>query len=143
MREHEQWQYQLRVYLSEPQAESARVGQPPAPLAAILAKHNATMVSQLDAFETYVAEAEREGVETYPLYRWTKATVADPAMRAKHGVAFAIRAHGAEVYDRAVADLLEADLRPLVDDGTVERMSKHDTNPAKNIPIPDEYRSAP
>ena len=135
------WQYQLRVYLSEPEAQSARSGQPPAPLAEILSKHDATMVSQLDAFEAYIAEAEREGIENYPLCRWTKATVADPEMRAKHGVSFAIRAHGEEVYAKSVADPLEADLRPLVDNGIVDRMSKHDTNSAKNIPIPEEYRS--
>lgn len=106
----------IRVFLSEARAHEARAGRLPAPLAEILTRHAATMISQLDAFEAYVAEAEREGVESYPLYRWTKATVDDPAMRAKHGVSFAIRAHGAEVYNRAVADLLEADLRPLVDD---------------------------
>lgn len=136
----EPWRYQLRVYLPEAEARAARDGRLPGPLAEVLRRHEAIALSQLDAFEAYVAEAEREGVERYPLYRWTKATVADAAMRAKHGGAFAIRVRGAEVYDKAEADALEVDLRPLVDDGVVERLTRHDTDPEKNIPVPPEYR---
>ena len=116
------WQHQLRVYLSEDAAQHVRSGQSSAALSEILSMHAATMISQIDAFDEYVAEAEREGVENYPLYRWTKATVADPAMRARHGIAFAIRVHGAELYAKEVADRLEADLRPLIGTGTLDRM---------------------
>ncbi len=134
------WQFQLRVYLDEAQAERARHREVVEPLQTVLRNHAATMVSQLDAFEAYVAEAEAEGVEAFALYQWTKATVQDPAMRAKHGTSFAIRIRDAEVYDAAAADALEADLRPLVNAGVVQRLSRHDTNPANNIPIPKEYR---
>ncbi len=51
---------------------------------------------------------------------------------------------GAEVERRldvvAAADALEAALRPLVGGRLVERMSRHDTDPAKNLPVPAEYR---
>lgn len=135
----EDWHHQLRLYLPEELA-AAGAGSPALrPLAAILAAHDATMVSQLAAFEAYVAEAERAGPEAFPLYRWTRATLEDPAKRRKHGQAFALRIGGQEVYGKAAADALEAALQPLV--GTVvERLSRHDTNPANNLPIPAEHR---
>ena len=136
----EQWQHQLRLYLPEDLAEAGLDAPALRPLAAILAAHDAKPVSQLAAFEAYVAEAERAGAEADPLYRWTKATLEDPAKRRKHAQAFALRIGGAEVYGRAAADALEAALRPLV--GTViERLSRHDTNPANNLPIPAEHRA--
>ena len=139
-----EWRYQLRIYLSDDLADVARTdGEAPVlrPLEDILKKHDATLVSQLDAFEDYVAEAEREGPEEYPLYRWTKATVEDAAKRAKHKKAFALRVGGQEVYAKEAADALEAALRPLVGGGLVERMSRHDTDPANNLAVPAEYRS--
>jgi hypothetical protein len=139
-----EWRYQLRVYLTDELADLARAdrGAPALrPLADVLEKHDAELVSQLDAFEGYVAEAEREGPEKYPLYKWTKATVEDAAKRLKHKKAFALRVSGEEVYAKEVADALEAALRPLVGGGPVERMSRHDTNPANNLAVPAEYRS--
>ena len=138
------WQHQIRIYLPEELATVARA-DPRAPdmrpLADVLEAQGATMVSQLDAFEAYVAEAEREGPGKYPLYRWTKATLEDPAKRAKHARAFAVRVSGREVYPREAADALEAALRPFVGGGLVERVSRHDTDPANNLPVPTEYRS--
>jgi hypothetical protein len=32
-------------------------------------------------------------------------------------------------------------LKPLVGGGLVERVSRHDTNPADNLAVPAEYRS--
>ena len=58
-----EWQYQLRLYLPEGLAGLARTdpGAPAIrPLAEVLDAHRATLVSQIDAFEAYVAEAERE-----------------------------------------------------------------------------------
>lgn len=139
-----QWRYQLRVYLSDELAEAARSGSDNSalkPLTDILNKHHATLISQLDAFEDYVADAEKAGSEEFPLYRWTKATVEDPAKRAKHIKTFALHVSGDEVYAKESADALEADLQPIVGGGLVTRMSKHDTNPANNLHVPPEYRS--
>ena len=136
-------QYQLRVYLDEAQRERARTDpQSPqlAPLPDILNRHNATLVCQLDAFEAYVRDAEEREDLDDPLYKWTKDTVKNPAMRAKHSEAFAIRVDGAEVYAKTLADALENDLRPLEGGAVVKRMTRHDTDPVKNIPIPQEYR---
>ena len=140
----EHWQHQLRLYLDDGLADIARGGPDRSalqPLTDILDRHGATLVSQLDAFEDYVAEAEKACPENFPLYSWTKATIADPAKRAKHAKAFAVRVSGNEVYAKEVADALEADLQPLVGGKLVARLSKHDTDPANNLPIPPEHRS--
>ncbi|MER2268508.1 hypothetical protein [Methylobacterium oxalidis] len=139
----EPWLYQLRICLPDELVEAARtdLGSPElAPLAGILAKHHATMLSQFDAFAGYVAEAEREGIEGYPLYVWTNVTLEDPEKRAKHLKSFALHVNGREIYSRDEADALEADLRPLVGGTMIERLSKHDTNPANNPQPPEQYR---
>ena len=140
----EQWQYQLRVYLTDGLADVARSdrnNRALQPLTDILNKHHATLVNQFDAFVNYATEAEKEGPEDFPLYKWTKATVEDPAKRAKHIKTFALHVSGSEVYAKEAADALEADLRPLVGGELVTRISKHDTNPANNLQVPPEYRS--
>jgi hypothetical protein len=139
----EAWQHQLRLHLPEGPAGLARTdpGAPALrPLTETLRAQGATLVSQLDAFEAYVAEAEREGPDGYPLYRWTKTALGDPAKRLRHARAFAVHVSGRAVYPRETADALEAALRPLVGAGLVERLSRHDTNPAGNVPVPPEYR---
>ena len=135
----EEWQHQLRLYLPEDLAEAGLDAPALRPLAAVLAAHGAVPVSQLAAFEAYVAEAERAGAEADPLYRWTKATLADPAKRRKHAQAFALRIGGREVYAKPEADALEAALLPLLE-GLPVRLTRHDTNPATNLPIPPEHR---
>ena len=140
----EQWQYQLRVDLSDDAAQAARSGADHAglePLRRIFAAHDADLVCQYDAFADYCAEAEARGIEHYPLYAWTKAVVADPAKKAKYQKSFSIHVGSAEVYAQDAADALEAALRPLVDAGTVTRLAKHDTDPANNPQMPEKYRS--
>lgn len=139
----EQWQYQLRLYLADELADAARrdarapvLGQLPQ----ILEKHDATMKCQLDAFSDYVAQAEANGVEGYPLYEWTKATIQDPAKQAKHLKSFALHVKGREVYPQEEVDALEADLQPLVDGTRITHLSRHDTNPATNPQMPERFR---
>ena len=139
----EQWLYQVRIDLADEVAGAARrdPGDPAlGPLPDILRRHDATLKCQYDAFAGYVAEAEREGVEGYPLYRWTKATIEDPAKKAKYTKSFTLYVHGQEVYPKEEADALEAELRPLVGGGVVTRLAKHDTNPANNPQPPARYR---
>jgi len=139
----DQWRYQLRIDLPDELAEVAqRDPDSPAlrPLSDILAKHSATMKCQFDAFAGYVAEAERHGVESYPLYEWTKATIEDPVKKAKYLKSFTLYVEGNEVYAREKADALEAELQPLVGGDLITRMSNHDTNPANNPQPPARYR---
>ncbi|MGF1611461.1 MAG: hypothetical protein ACFCUQ_18810 [Kiloniellales bacterium] len=138
-----QWDYQIRIYLNDELAEVARrdPGNPAIkPLADILVRHGARMKCQYAAFADYVAEAEKHGTESYPLYEWTKATIEDPAKKAKYLKSFTLYVDGREVYAKSVADALESDLRPLVGGALITRMSKHDTNPANNPQPPARFR---
>lgn len=135
--------YQIRLYLDEEHAEVARRRPDDPilkPLSDVLSKHDAKMKCQFDAFADYVADAENNGAETYPLYEWTKATIEEPAKKEKYIKSFTLYVGGDEVYAKKKADALETDLQPLVGGGLVERMSKHDTNPANNPQPPERYR---
>jgi hypothetical protein len=131
-----QWQYQMRFDLADPsQAEALRRKQPDPllePLSDILASHHAAAKCQFDAFADYVAAAEAEGVDKYPLHAWTKATIENPAKKVKYLKSFAIYVEDQEVYSKEIADALEADLQPLAARGLITRLSKYDTNPANN-----------
>ncbi len=136
----DQWQHQLRLYLVDELADIARRDPGDSaldPLPQVLAQHNASMKCQFDAFADYVAEAEAHGTERYPLYAWTKATIEDPAKKAKHIKSFALHVEDREVYTKGEADALEADLQPLVNGRLITRLSRHDSNPANN-PQPSE-----
>ena len=139
-----QWQYQIRLRIADELTETARLAPTApelAPLPEILARHGAALCCQYDAFADYVAEAERRGIDSFPLYAWTKATIEDPDKKAKHLRSFTLHVDGAEVYSRAIADALEAELRPLVGGPVVAALSRHDTDPANNPQVPKRYRS--
>lgn len=142
-RDAEQWQYQVRINLADEAVAAARSGtDDPSlkPLNEILDKHNAVLKCQYDIFTGYCAEAEQHGIEHYPLYAWTKATINNPAKKAKYVKAFTIYVDGEEVYARNKADALEQDLALLVGGPIVMKMAKHDTNPANNPQPPKRYR---
>ena len=139
-----EWQYQVRFDVSDSaNSELVRLKRHDpavAPLFVILAKHRAAAKCQFDAFADYVAAAEAQGVERYPLYQWTKATIEDPAKREKYLKSFTVYVDEQEVYAKEIADALEADLQPLATSGLIARISKYDTNPANN-PQPPEHPS--
>jgi hypothetical protein len=138
----DQWQYQVRIDLADDAAEVARrdpADPALAPLPEILERHHATLKCQYDAFAGYVAEAESRGVDEYPLYHWTKATIENPAKKAKYLKSFTLYVDGNEIYAKAKADALESDLQ-LVGGKLVTRLAKHDTNPATNPQPPARYR---
>ncbi len=139
----DKWKYQVRIYLDDNLAAIARrdLGDLAIkPLADILSKHQAILKCQYDAFADYVAEGKKHGAEKYPLYEWTKATIEDPAKQAKYVKSFTLYVGGDEVYAKEDADALEADLQDLVGSGLIERISKHDTNPANNPQAPARFR---
>ncbi|MDE0057956.1 MAG: hypothetical protein OXI22_22995 [Defluviicoccus sp.] len=137
------WLYQIRLELADRAAAAARSGEPDPDLEAldaILARHEAALVCQYDAFAFYCAEAERLGIALYPLYAWTRATIEQPAKKAKYLRSFSLRVAGEEVYGLERADALEAALRPLAGGPAVRRIARHDTNPANNPQPPERYR---
>jgi hypothetical protein len=129
------WQYQLRIQFGDDFATLVRrepSNQALKPLNDVLAKFKATLTCQFDAFVDYVAEAEKHGIQRYPLYQWTKATIEDPAKQEKHLHFYTVYVSGDEVYPKEIADAIEADLSLLVDGVRIEGVVKHDTNPANN-----------
>ena len=139
----DQWQYQIRIYLADQFAELARSDPGNAalkPLTDILAKHDAALKCQYDAFAGYCAEAEKHGTKDYPLYAWTKATIENREKKEKYLKSFTLYVAGQEVYAKALADALERGLQPIVGGALITRMSKHDTNPANNPQPPARYR---
>jgi hypothetical protein len=139
-----QWQYQVRFDVHDTAAaESIRrnLRDPAlAPLFDILTAHRAAPKCQFDVFAEYVAAAEENGTESYPLYRWTKATVEDPVKKEKYLKSFTLYVDDREVYAKEIADALEADLQPLERSGVINRISKFDTNPANNPQPPEHLR---
>lgn len=131
-----QWQYQVRFDVNDSViAESIRrkVQEPALTrLLDILARHRAVPKSQFDAFSEYVAAAEERGIEGYPLYQWTKATIQNPIKREKYQKSFTLYVDDQEVYAKEIADSLESDLQPLATSGLITRISKYDTNPENN-----------
>ena len=103
-----------------------------AALRELLSTHHATLKCQFDAFADYVSEAERMGTQHYPLYEWTRQTIENPQKKAKYLQSFTIYMNGAEVYDKDVADALEAGLSKLGDTRGILRVARFDTNPASN-----------
>ena len=131
-----QWQYQVRFDLNDSAAaESIRKELPDPALARlleVLAEHRAVPKCQFDAFADYVAAGEEQGVENYPLYQWTKATIENPAKKEKYLKSFTLYVDGKDVYTKEIADALEADLQSLANGGLIPRVSKYDTNPTNN-----------
>jgi len=138
-----EWLYQIRIGLSDEAAALLKHDPQNAtlqPLGDVLQKHRAAGITVYDAFAGYVSDAEKQGVEKFPLYSWTKAVLDDPAKREKYAKVCTLYVNGEEVYDKAVAEALEADLLPLVDQGAVTRVDKHDTNPSNNPQKPAQFR---
>ena len=137
-----QWQYQVRFDVNDPaKSESVRrkLADPEvAQLFVILAKHRAVPKCQFDAFAEYVAVAEEQGVESYPLYQWTKATIENQEKREKYLKSFTVYVDDREVYAKEIADALEAELQPLATSGLIARISKYDSNPS-NTPQPPNH----
>ncbi|HVE06518.1 MAG TPA: hypothetical protein VNE00_04625 [Paraburkholderia sp.] len=132
------WKFQLRVNVSAQLAAALR-GDPACRahdgLHDVLRRHNASMICQYDAFAEYVNEAQRFGPDNYPLYQWTRDTIENPAKKAKYLETFTVYVDDEAIYDKSVADSLEAGLAPLVDAAQIRSIARFDTNPA-NSPQP-------
>ena len=77
----ENWLHQVRLYVDE--AGRARLDDPAHELYTVLARHDGVLVSQLDAFEAFLADPVQAAS---PLGRWTATTLADPEKRATASV---------------------------------------------------------
>lgn len=138
------WTYQVRINLAGAFAQAARgdMDDPSLkPLKDVLTKYNAAIKNQFDAFADFCKDAEAKGETDTALYRWTRATINLPNTEQKYATRFTIYADGGqETYDKAFADALAADLKPLVASGMITKLDTFDSDPAKNPQAPAKYR---
>ena len=137
------WLYQVRIYFSSAFTEtfnSDRNSEEKEKLIRILNKHNADLLSQFDGFMGYVLEAEKNGIDNYPLYQWTKDSLARKDKIEKYHNSYTVYINSEEVYSENLANNIENDLLELVDKETILRISKHDTNPKNNPQPPSKYQ---
>ena len=136
------WLYQVRVYFSLNFVNlynSNKSSDLKTKLLQILQKNNADLLSQYDGFMGYVLEAEKNGIDNYPLYQWTKDSLEKSGKTEKYRTSYTIYVNNEEVYSKEEADNLEKNLKSIIDKVSILRISKHDTNPANNPQPPSKY----
>ena len=136
------WLYQVRVYFSLNFVNlynSNKSSDLKTKLLQILQKNDAELLSQYDGFMGYVLEAEKNGIDNYPLYQWTKDSLENSGKTEKYRTSYTIYVNNEEVYSKEEADNLEKDLKLIIDKVSILRISKHDTNPANNPQPPSKY----
>jgi hypothetical protein len=103
--------------------------------------HGTNPVCTYDAFCNYCSEAEREGVDKYSLYDWTKSIIEDPDKKQKHIKSFAFYKGDAQVYEKNIAISLQNDLSSLYQAGSIEDLTLIDSNPRNNPQPPEKIKS--
>ena len=137
------WLFQVRLYFSSDFTKtfnSDKNSEKKEKLITVLNKHNAELLSQFDGFMGYVLEAEKNGIDNYPLYQWTKDSLARKDKIEKYHNSYTVYINSEEVYSENLANNIENDLLELVDKQTILRISKHDTNPKNNPQPPSKYQ---
>ena len=107
-------------------------------LRAALDRFDARLACVFDEFCGYCEEAEKNGIENYPLYHWTKSVIDDPQKQQKHQRSFTIYMGTAAVYPVASAQDLMAALEAVASDKNIH-VQMVDTDPSKNPQPPAEF----
>ena len=129
------WQYQVRIRVSERLSESLRSGNHTDlanNLDRISNDHGMSLVCTYDAFKGYCDEAEENGIDEYALYDWTKATIENPDKKAKHLKSFAFYRGLEQIYEKELALSLEKELLNLGLNEDLLEIKVIDSNPANN-----------
>ncbi|MBK47376.1 MAG: hypothetical protein CMD82_06015 [Gammaproteobacteria bacterium] len=129
------WLYQIRIKVSDKLSGDLR-GENDLGLSKAIIKiasdNRARLVCTFDAFAEYCEEAEREGIEQYELYHWTKSTIDNPDKKAKHLKSFAFYEGNNQVYSKELASSIEQGLKNLDSGDDIVEISFIDSNPANN-----------
>ena len=97
------WLYQVRIKVNTNLSDALRKRELIGTSKEIykIAEHHGTIpVCTYDAFCEYCDEAEREGIDEYPLYDWTKQVIEDPIKKQKHTKSFAFYIGNKQVYEK-------------------------------------------
>ena len=129
------WLYQIRIKVSEKLSKDLR-NVNGSTLAKEINKiafdNGSTLVCTFDAFTEYCDEAEKEGIENYELYHWTKSTIEDPEKKAKHLKSFAFYEGDNQVYSKELAYSIQQRLKDLDSGNDIVEINMIDSNPANN-----------
>ncbi len=129
------WLYQIRIKVSDKLSEDLR-GANELELSKAITKiatdNRSRLVCTFDAFAEYCEEAEREGIEQYELYHWTKSTIDNPEKKAKHLKSFAFYQGNNQVYSKDLACKIEQRLKDLENDHNIIEINLLNSNPANN-----------
>ena len=129
------WLYQVRLKLSHELSEDLREDRPSKnadELREIASEYNMNIVCTFDAFEAYCVEAELNGIQSYPLYKWTKAVIQDPIKQQKHKKSFAFYLGLEQIYEKKIAVAIQKKLEALKDKIDILDVNLIDSNPSKN-----------
>lgn len=130
-----EWLYQVRITLNQSFADDLRSGRNldlSKEINKIARNHKTRPVCTLDGFLDYVKEAEKNDIEEYPLYHWTKSVVDDPQKKIKHSKSFAFYFGDEQIYEKQRAQSLYNDLLELNDENKIEEIKIIDSNPRNN-----------
>ena len=137
------WLYQVRIKVSANLSDALRKKEligTSKEIYKIAKFHGTSPVCTYDAFREYCNEAEREGVDKYSLYDWTKQIIDDPSKKQKHIKSFAFYVGDVQVYEKKIAESLHADLLSLYEAGLIEDLTLIDSNPENNPQPPEKIR---
>ncbi len=129
------WLYQVRIRVSEKLSQDLRGVRSldlSKEIIRIATDHGAKLVCTFDAFEEYCQEAEREGIDEYELYHWTKSTIENPEKKAKHLKSFAFYQGNNQVYSKELALSIKQRLDYLESYNDIVEINFIDSNPANN-----------
>ena len=130
-----EWLYQVRIKLNQCFADDLRSDSNldlSKEINKIARNHRTRLVCTLDGFLDYVKEAEKNDIEEYPLYHWTKSVVDDPQKRIKHSKSFAFYFGDEQIYEKQRAQSLYNDLLELNDENKIEEVKIIDSDPRNN-----------
>ena len=130
-----EWLYQVRIKLNQSIADDLRSDSNldlSKEINKIARNHRTRPVCTLDGFLDYVKEAEKNDIEEYPLYHWTKSVVDDPQKKIKHSKSFAFYFGDEQIYEKQRAQSLYNDLLELNDENKIEEIKIIDSNPRNN-----------
>ena len=129
------WLYQIRIKVSDKLSDDLRGTQELELSQAIneIANENGSrIVCTFNAFAEYCEEAEKNGIEHYELYHWTKSTIENPEKKSKHLKSFAFYEGDNQVYNKELAVSIQQSLKRL-DNGTdILEINLIDSNPSNN-----------
>ena len=129
------WLYQIRIKVSDKLSEDLR-GMHELELSQainrIANENGSRIVCTFDAFAEYCEEAEKNGIEHYELYHWTKSTIENPEKKSKHLKSFAFYEGDNQVYNKELAVAIQQSLKRLDSGNDILEINLIDSNPANN-----------